>query len=90
MSRPALAPGLRVQARGPEEIQVGLEPGTRLRVRATAAVRRALAALDRGEAPAPGDRAALGVLAPVLVDADALAPTGIAPGDAAAAALADP
>lgn len=87
MTRLVLAPGLRVQHRSAEEVQLGLEPGHRLR--ATTAVRRALAPIDRGEAPGPSARP-VAALAPFLVDADALGPAGIAPGDAAAAALADP
>ena len=90
MTRRVLVPGLRVLERSRDELQIGLGPEHRLRVRGTPAVRRALARVERGEAPGPREQAALAALDRVLVDADALAPADIAPGDVAAAALADP
>lgn len=88
--RTVLAPGLRVLERGRDQIQIGLEPEHRILLRANPAVRRTLAYLDRGEAPPPSGPHPNAALSRVLVDADALAPDGVAPGDAAAAALADP
>lgn len=89
--RLVLAPGLRVLDRGRHQLQIGVATQP-LRLPATEDLRRALGYLDRGEAPPddPGVRRSLAALAPVVVDADALAPTGVAPGDAAAAAAADP
>ncbi|MBO9521612.1 MAG: hypothetical protein J7518_08755 [Nocardioidaceae bacterium] len=87
MTRLVLAPGLRVLDRGPWDVQIGITPGAALRVPAGPAVRRALDLLEAGET-VPGDLAP--ALAPALVDADALAPEGVDPRDAAAAALHDP
>ena len=92
MSKPVLAPGLRVLRRSREELQIGLDPERRLRLPDTEAVRRTLGHLLRGEA-VPGDgqsRAALELLAPVLVDGAGLVTPDIAPGDVAASALRDP
>lgn len=92
MTRLVLAPGIRVLDRGPHQVQLGIAHGSALRLRAEEPVRRALSLLVRGEAgPAtPALQRARARLAPVLVDGDALTPDGVAPGDAAAAALADP
>jgi bacteriocin biosynthesis cyclodehydratase domain-containing protein len=89
MARYALAPGLRVLPRSRDEIQIGLTPRRRLRLRRTPALDRVLGALDRGEAVPTDDasRQALQALAPVLVDADALGPADMGRGDAAALAL---
>lgn len=92
MTRLVLAPGLRVIPRGPDQVQVGIGRHARLRLPVTRGLLRALAAVDRGESlpTDPASRRALAELAPVLVDADQLAPRGVGRGDAAAAALADP
>ncbi|MCW2754236.1 MAG: hypothetical protein JWQ32_1647 [Marmoricola sp.] len=90
--RLVLLPGLRAIASGTDEIQIGAGARVALRVPATAPVRRALAAIDRGEAPPvdPPGRAALKLLAPVLVDADLLSPPGYRGSDVAALAADDP
>lgn len=92
MSRPVLAPGLRVLRRSRAQLQIGLGPEHRLLVPDTAAVRRTLGHLLRGEAVPddPETSAALALLAPVLVDGAALRVAHVQPGDAAAAALRDP
>lgn len=92
MNRLALAPGLRVLDRGRDQLQIGIDPARSLRLPTSDGLRRALGFLDRGEVPPKSKdvRRALSALRPVLVDADALAPDGVAPGDAAAAASADP
>jgi bacteriocin biosynthesis cyclodehydratase domain-containing protein len=92
MTRPVLAPGLRVLQRPRTELQVGVDPAHRLRLPDTEPVRRTLGHLLRGEA-VPDDvetRAVLARLAPVLVDGTGLLPPGVTPGDGAAAALHDP
>jgi bacteriocin biosynthesis cyclodehydratase domain-containing protein len=90
-SRPALAPGLRVLERGRDRVQIGLSTGHRQLFDVDPGMRRVLAALDRGEAVPtdPRSRAAVARLHPVLFAADHLAPSGVAPGDAAALALRD-
>lgn len=90
--RPVLAPGLRVLDRGRRRLQIGIDPEHAREFRATEELRLVLDHLDRGEVPPVVTRVrrALATLAPVLVDADALTPPGVAPGDAAAAALLDP
>lgn len=93
MGRPVLAPGLRVLRRSRSELQVGLGTcGATVRLPDSESVRRTLDQLARGEAVPddPQTRAALDLLAPVLVDGSALLAPGIGPGDAAAAALRDP
>lgn len=89
--RLALAPGLRVLDRGGDKIQIGLSARHQVRLAADPALRRVLAALDRGEAVPtdPRARRALARLQPAVVAADRLAPTGIGPGDVAAVALRD-
>ncbi|HET9501227.1 MAG TPA: hypothetical protein VFO98_13295, partial [Marmoricola sp.] len=92
MTRPALAPGLRVLRRSRDQLQVGLHPERRLLLADTPPVRRALDHLLRGES-LPTDRhteRALEQLAPVLVDGTGLVVAGVAPGDVAAVALQDP
>ncbi len=91
-SRLVLAPGLRVLSRGRDEVQIGLGSLRTLRLPDSPALRRVLSALDRGEAAPvdPASRRALALLAPVLVDADRLAPVGVSPTDAAAVALRTP
>jgi bacteriocin biosynthesis cyclodehydratase domain-containing protein len=90
--RPVLAPGLRVLARAPGELQIGLSRRHRLVVADTPQVRRVLSALDRGEAPrdAQAPRRILAELAPVLRDGQALVRPGIAPEDVAATILRHP
>jgi hypothetical protein len=92
MTRYVLAPGLRVLDRGRHQLQIGIDPVRALRLRPSEDLRRTLDFLDRGETPPStrGVRRALTALAPVLVDADQLGPDGVAPGDAAAAAVTDP
>jgi bacteriocin biosynthesis cyclodehydratase domain-containing protein len=78
-----------VLRRSRDELQIGLGREVRLRVPATEPVRRTLARIQRGEV-VPNDRAsraALDLLAPVLVDGAGLVVDGIAPGDVAATAL---
>lgn len=58
--RPVLLPGLRVLRRGPEEVQIGLDPRRAVVLRATDAVRRTLAVLA---VAGPADQADAGVLA---------------------------
>jgi bacteriocin biosynthesis cyclodehydratase domain-containing protein len=92
MNRPVLAPGLRVRRRSRTALQIGLGPEHRLFVPDTEPVRRTLGHLTRGEA-VPEDaetRAALDLLAPVLVDGAGLLVPYAAAGDVAAAALRDP
>jgi bacteriocin biosynthesis cyclodehydratase domain-containing protein len=92
MRRAVLAPGLRVVQRSRDELQIGLGRDVRLRVPDTEPVRRTLDLLLRGEV-LPDDaptRAALDLLAPVLVDGAGLVVAGIAPGDVAATALRTP
>jgi bacteriocin biosynthesis cyclodehydratase domain-containing protein len=90
--RLVLLPGLRAIPSGTDEIHIGPGATAVLRVPATAPVRRALAAIDRGEMPPtdPPGRAALRLLAPVLVDADVLSPPELDGGDVAALAAGDP
>jgi bacteriocin biosynthesis cyclodehydratase domain-containing protein len=92
MNRPVLTPGLRVIRRSREELQVGLGRHVRLRVPDSEPVRRTLDTLRRGEAAADDQqtRKTLDLLAPVLVEGAGLVVGGVAPGDAAAAALHDP
>jgi bacteriocin biosynthesis cyclodehydratase domain-containing protein len=92
MTRPVLAPGLRVLRRSRTQLQIGLGPEHRLLVPDTEPVRRTLGHLTRGEAVPEDDqtRAVLALLAPVLVDSVALVVPHVAAGDAAAAALRDP
>jgi bacteriocin biosynthesis cyclodehydratase domain-containing protein len=92
MSKPVLAPGLRVLRRSRDELQIGLGPRGRVRLADTDPVRSTLGHLLRGEAVPddPETRCVLDTLAPVLVDGAGLLPSGIAAGDAAAAALHDP
>jgi bacteriocin biosynthesis cyclodehydratase domain-containing protein len=92
MSRPVLAPGLRVLRRARSELQIGLGPDHRLLVPDTEPVRRTLGHLTRGEAvPEDAETAAvLDLLAPVLVDGATLVVPHVRAGDAAAAALRDP
>jgi bacteriocin biosynthesis cyclodehydratase domain-containing protein len=92
MTKPVLAPGLRVLRRSREELQIGLGPRGRVRLADSEPVRRTLGHLLRGEAVPddPQTRAVLEALAPVLVDGVGLLPAGISAGDAAAAALLDP
>jgi bacteriocin biosynthesis cyclodehydratase domain-containing protein len=92
MSRPVLAPGLRVLRRSRTELQIGLAAEHRLLVPDTDAVRRTLGHLTRGEA-VPEDAetsSVLELLAPVLVDGAGLLAVHAASGDVAAAALRDP
>lgn len=92
MTRPVLAPGLRVLRRSRTELQIGLGPERRVRLADTEPVRRTLDHLLRGEAVPddPDFRPVLAALAPVLVDGAALVAPGIGRGDIAAAALHDP
>ncbi|MCW2784496.1 MAG: hypothetical protein JWP74_1013 [Marmoricola sp.] len=90
--RHVLAPGLYAHADGAGRIRIGNGIRAVLELPASPGLRRALAAVDRGEAP-PGDastRRAVRLLAPVLVEADRLIRPGIDPGDAAAAAADEP
>lgn len=92
MSKPVLAPGLRVLRRSRDELQIGIGPRGRVRLADTEPVRRTLGHLLRGEA-VPDDqetRPVLDALAPVLVDGAGLLASGVSAGDAAAAALHDP
>jgi bacteriocin biosynthesis cyclodehydratase domain-containing protein len=92
MTRPVLAPGLRVLRRSRTQLQIGLGPTHRLLVPDTEPVRRTLRHLTRGEAVPEDDetRDVLVLLAPVLVDGAGLVAPHVAAGDAAAAALHDP
>jgi len=92
MSKPVLAPGLRVLRRSRDELQIGIGPQGRVRLTDTEPVRRTLGHLLRGEAVPddPETRLVLDTLAPVLVDGTGLLPAGVAASDAAAAALLDP
>lgn len=92
MSKPVLAPGLRVLQRSRDELQIGIGPRGRVRLADTEPVRRTLGHLLRGEAVPddPETRPVLEALAPVLVDGAGLLASGVSPGDAAAAALQDP
>jgi bacteriocin biosynthesis cyclodehydratase domain-containing protein len=92
MTRPVLAPGLRVLRRSRTVLQVGLAAERRVLLPDSEPVRRTLGHLVRGEAP-PEDPATLEVLdllGPLLVDGTGLVVRGVATGDVAAAALLDP
>lgn len=90
--RPVLAPGLTIRQRTSDELQIGLTDRHRLTVADTAAVRRTLAVLGRGETPRhdPETRKALRMLAPALRDGDTLLRPGMPASEVAAVSLLHP
>ena len=89
--RPVIAPGLPVLARPGGELQIGRSARHRLRLPDTAATRRALAALARGETPNDREgRRLLAVLDPVLRESGTLVQPGLPDAEMAALSLLHP
>jgi len=88
---PVIAPGLPVLTRPDGDLQIGLSGRHRLRLSDSAAARRTLAALARGESPTDWEgRRVLRSLAPALRDRDTLVQPGLADAEMAALSLRHP
>jgi len=86
--RPVIAPGLPVIARPDGALQIGISERHRLRIADSAAARRALTALVRGEKPV--DRESMRLFDPALRDASALVQPGLPGPEMAALSLRHP
>ena len=89
--RPVIAPGLPVLTRPDGDLQIGLTSRHRLRIADSAAARRTLSALARGESPTDWEgRRVLRSLDPALRDRDTLVQPGLADAEMAALCLRHP